>query len=94
MALAAIGQGNAGGYCSLARGVEHHAAFFERQLGALFVQCGQFLQEELTAAQADDAAQIAGRRILLAIEHMQQRQGCIQALAGPGRIVANRRCLR
>jgi len=94
VALPALGLGDTGGDRSLACRIEHHPALFQRQLGALFVQCGQFLQEELTAAQADDAAQIARHRILLAVEHVQQRQRRIQALAGPGRIVANRRGLR
>ena len=94
VALPALGLGDAGGDRPLTCRIEHHAALLQRELGAFLVQRGQLLQKEFAAAEADDAAQVARHRILLAVEHVEQRQGRIQALAGPGRTVANRRGLR
>ncbi len=74
--------------------VEHHASLFEGQLVAFLVQRGEFLQEEFAAAQTDDAAEVAGQRVALLIEHVQQAQRRAQALTGPDRAIADGSRLR
>src|SRR5690606_4152845 len=74
--------------------IEQHAALFQRQLVAFFIQRGEFFQQKFATAQADDAAEVARKRVALLVQHMQQAQGRSQAQGGPGRAIADGRGLR
>src|SRR5690606_19143635 len=91
MALPGFWRTHAVGDGPLLRGSEHDEALFQSQLVALLVQRGEFIQQMLSTAQTDVAAQIGGHRILALIQYVQEGERGIQALAGPGRIVANSR---
>jgi len=49
------------------------------------------MQQELAAAEADDAAEVGGGgRVFALVEHVQQGQRRAEAPAGPGRAIADR----
>lgn len=91
MPLAADRFGNAIGAGTFKRRVEHQPTLFTHQLGALFIELGELLQQILAAAETDVAGKISAARIMRQFEHVQQHKWRAEGFRGPGSVVAHRR---
>ncbi len=89
MALAQLRRVHAIDLDPLARRFEHQAALLQGDPMALLIETGQLFEQMLAAAQADIAGQVGADRVLHVIEYVQQGQRRGQALAGPGRVIAD-----